>query len=116
MVEHLIDTLLGKLKSLVDSETVVGKPIEVGETTIIPVTKISFGFAAGGNLGKDEKDKSSGSGGGAFIEPIAVITVEKGEVKVHSMKDGSLGKVFEMVPGILRKLTQSKGKKKGKSE
>jgi uncharacterized spore protein YtfJ len=116
MVENLIDTLLGKLKSLVDSETVVGKAIEVGETTIIPITKISFGFAVGGNLGKDEKDKSSGSGGGAFIEPIAVITVEKGEVKVHSLKDGSLAKVFEMVPGILKKLTQTKGKKKGKSE
>lgn len=116
MVENLIDTLLGKLKLLVDSETVVGKPIEAGETTIIPVTKISFGFAAGSNLGKDEKDKSSGSGGGALIEPVAIITVEKGEVKVHSLKDGSLGKVFEMVPGILKKLTKSKGKMKGKSE
>jgi uncharacterized spore protein YtfJ len=115
MVENLIDTLLGKLKDLVDSETVVGKPIEAGKAIVIPVTKISFGFGAGGGQTKSDTDKGSGTGGGAIIEPIAIIMVEDGAVRVHSLKEGNLAKVVEMVPGIIKKFTKSKSAGKGKN-
>jgi uncharacterized spore protein YtfJ len=108
MVENLLDTLLEKLKSLVDSETVIGKPIEVGKATVIPVTKISFGFGAGGGKTKGEVDSGTGTGGGAIIEPVAIIMIEDGAVRVHTLKGNNLGKVIELVPGILKKFSKSK--------
>lgn len=116
MVENLLDTLLGKLKDLVDSETVVGKPIEAGKTTVIPVTKISFGFGAGGGQAKDKGDSGTGTGGGAIIEPVAIIMVEEGSVRVHSLKDSNIGKVIEMVPGILKKFGKNKDSEKKKDK
>ncbi|MCK4716414.1 MAG: sporulation protein [Candidatus Marinimicrobia bacterium] len=115
MVENLIDTLLGKLKDLVDSETVIGKPIQAGKSTVIPVTKISFGFAAGGGKSKDDKDRGTGTGGGAIIEPVAIIIIEDDNVRVQSLKDRSLAKVIDMVPGILKKFTKTKESTKEKS-
>ena len=114
MVENLLDTLLGKLKTLVDSETVIGKPISAGKATVIPVTKISFGFGAGGGKTKTEGDSGSGTGGGAIIEPVAIIMVEDDNVRVHSLKENAVGKVIDMVPGILKKF--SKGKESGDGE
>ncbi|MCD6205677.1 MAG: sporulation protein [Candidatus Marinimicrobia bacterium] len=108
MVENLLDTLLGKLKELVDSETVVGKPIQAGKTTVIPVTKISFGFGAGGGTSKGDDNSGTGTGGGAIIEPVAVIMIEGDKVRVHSLKESNVGKVIEMVPNILKKFTKSK--------
>jgi len=116
MVENLLDTLLGKLKTLVDSETVVGKPISVGKATVIPVTKISFGFGAGGGKSKGDGDSGTGTGGGAIIEPVAIIMIEDEAIRVHSLKDNSIAKVIEMVPGILKKFGKSKGSGKEKSE
>ncbi len=115
MVENLIDILLGKLKDMVDSETVVGKPITAGKATIIPVTKISFGFGAGGGQSKGDADKGTGTGGGAIMEPVAIIIIEDSGVRVHSLKDNQLAKVFEMVPGIIKKFTKSKAAGKEKS-
>lgn len=118
MVEQLIEVLLGKLKTLVDSETVIGQPIETAAATVIPVTKISFGFGVGSGRGKTEKEQGSGSGGGAIIEPIAIITIQEGEIRVHNLKGDSLGKVIETIPIILKKFTQSgesKKKRKGKA-
>ncbi len=116
MVENLLDTLLGKLKTLMDSETVVGKPISVGKATVIPVTKISFGFGAGGGKSKGDGDSGTGTGGGAIIEPVAIIMIEDEAVRVHSLKDHSIAKVIEMVPGILKKFGKSKSSGRGKSE
>jgi len=116
MVENLLDTLLGKLKTLVDSETVVGKPISVGKATVIPVTKISFGFGAGGGKSKGDGDSGTGTGGGAIIEPVAIIMIEDDSVRVHSLKDNTIAKVIEMVPGILKKFSKSKDSGKDKSK
>ena len=46
-VENLIERVMGELHRIVQTETVVGDPVQAGELTIIPVSKISFGFAAG---------------------------------------------------------------------
>lgn len=116
MVENLLDTLLGKLKNLVDSETVVGKPIVAGKATVIPVTKISFGFGVGSGRTKADSESGTGSGGGAIIEPVAIIMVEEDTVRVHSLKDHSLGKVIEMVPEILKKFSKSGHARKGREK
>lgn len=121
MIESLVDTLLDKLKDIVASETVVGKPVETPEATVIPVSKISLGFGAGGSgsieTSKD-KGKGSGTGGAAVIEPVAIITICKGEVKVHKLKDKGLdfGKIIELVPDLIGKFSKSKKDGKGKNK
>ena len=51
-VEDLVRTLMQEFRQIVKTETVVGEPVAVGETVLIPVSKISFGFGAGGGKGK----------------------------------------------------------------
>ena len=65
-VEDLIKTLLQEFRQIVRTETVVGEPVVVGETVIVPVSKISFGFGAGGGKG-DRSEGGKGTGGLSLI-------------------------------------------------
>jgi len=86
-IDTLIKTVLSELQVAINSKTVVGEPITVQNWTVIPVTKVSFGFGAGGGEGKKESTGfGGGSGGGATIEPMAFIAVNPTEVKLISLK------------------------------
>ncbi len=86
-IDSLIKTVLSELQVAINSKTVIGEPHTVQNWTIIPVTKVSFGFGAGGGEGKkDAVGFGGGSGGGATIEPVAFIAVNPKEVKLISMK------------------------------
>jgi len=86
-IDTLIKTVLSELKVAINSKTVIGDPITVQNWTVIPVTKVSFGFGAGGGEGKkDSVGFGGGSGGGATIEPTAFIAVSPDEVKLFSLK------------------------------
>ncbi|MBP7634862.1 sporulation protein [Candidatus Ozemobacteraceae bacterium] len=86
-IDSLIKTVLSELQVAINSKTVVGEPITVQNWTVIPVTKVSFGFGAGGGEGKKESNAfGGGSGGGATIEPMAFIAVNPNEVKLISLK------------------------------
>ena len=78
-VENLMGVSIDKIKQMVDVSTVVGDPIPLsGGTTLIPVSKVSYGFASGGSdlPTKGEKDLFGGGGGaGINITPIAFIAV-----------------------------------------
>ena len=66
-VENLVAVVMGELRQIAKTETVVGEPVTVGDTVIVPVSKISFGFGAGGG-GADEKGGGgSGTGGGVRL-------------------------------------------------
>ena len=116
MVEELVEKMLKNLESIVESETVIGEPVVAGDTTIIPLTKISLGFGAGGGEKKAEDGgEASGTGGGANIEPVAVITIHKDEVKVINLKKGGAdySKFIDMIPTVIDKFSK-KSKKKEK--
>jgi len=101
MIEQLLKSVLPELRQMAKAQTVVGEPIQAGDSTVIPVSKVSVGFAAGG--GKNEKQGMDGSGGGAMIEPIAFIVITGGKVQLVPVtsKDTVVGKVIDMVPDIL---------------
>jgi len=104
--------LLGKLRDIVSTEMIIGHPIEAAGTTVIPVTKISLGFGAGsGELGKEAKGEhpNSATGGGAIIEPIAIITVNEKEIRVHSLKEKGPNymKIVDMIPDLIQKFSKS---------
>ncbi len=121
MMEGLIDTLLSRLREIVASETVIGKPISAEGATVIPITKISLGFGAGGGTGPEadsKKASGTGLGGGAMIEPLAIITIQQGEVKIHrlSEKSAGLNKIMEVVPELIEKYLKKDKDKNSSSE
>ena len=115
-VEALIERVLGELHRIVQTETVIGTPVQAGELTIIPVSKISFGFGAGGGqAGKGQ----SGTGGGASVEPIAFLIVDaSGKVQIMTLTDKEVGwgQIAAPVPEAVDKIKQFVGKKDGAKE
>jgi len=113
-VENLIERVMGELHRIVQTETVVGDPVQAGDLTIIPVSKISFGFAAGG--GQENKGQS-GTGGGASVEPIAFLVIDNsGKVQIMTLNDKEVGwgQLAELVPDALGKLKRFVDKKTDK--
>ncbi len=127
MAEHPIQGLIGtameKIKEMVDVDTIIGDPITTSDgTTIIPVSKVSFGFASGGSdipSAKTTKDLfGGGSGAGITISPIAFIVIANGDVKLlqMSMNANSSNAIINMVPEVVDKITSLFGKKKDKED
>jgi len=103
-IETLADTLLEKLRLISQAETVVGKPIQAGSATIIPVSRVSLGFGIGGHAGKGDL---TGSGGGAQVDPVAFLVIQGDDVRVLPVnKESSLmQKVYDLVPEIVAKFS-----------
>ncbi len=100
-------TILEKLKSIAQTETIVGNPIVLEGVTLIPVSKVSVGFGFGAHSSKSE---SAGSGGGLTVEPIAFIVVRDGDAKIVSLtRDKDIfGKAMDLVPEVLALLKKDK--------
>jgi len=94
------------------SETVIGDPVTVGDKTVIPVVKISFGFGAGGGEGSQEKVSGfgGGGGGGARIEPAAFIIIDKDGAKLLPAGKGKWDTIIDAIPGIAKKISKFKDK------
>ena len=115
-VETLIERVLGELHRIVQTETVVGTPVQAGELTIIPVSKISFGFGAGGGQAGTGQ---SGTGGGASVEPIAFLIVDASDkVQIMTLTDKEVGwgQIAALVPEAVDKIKQFVGNKDGAKE
>ena len=123
-VEKLVKTTLGEIEKVLDSKTVVGEPIVIEGTTLIPLMSVGFGFAAGGGSGKGETKETpegggSGSGGGAGVRPIAIIVIDKDGVRIEPIKGGmatAIEKLSETIPDIMAKLTEKWGERKKEGE
>lgn len=119
---HTIGNIMGitmeKLKEMVDVNTIIGDPIELRDgTTIIPISKVSFGFASGGSdlPAKTEKELfGGGSGAGVSIQPLAFMVVYKGEAKLMQMSVNAStpNALASMIPDVVDKITGMLGKKK----
>ncbi|MDD4851462.1 MAG: GerW family sporulation protein [Gemmiger sp.] len=115
MAEHPIQGLMGvtmdKIRDMVDSNTIVGSPITVeGGTTIIPISKVTFGFAsAGSDVGaKANKEMfGGGSGAGVSVTPIAFLVVKEGNVRTVQLSEyvTSVDRAIGMLPELVDKLS-----------
>jgi uncharacterized spore protein YtfJ len=106
-IDSIASVVLEKLRSIAQTDTVIGKPIVVDNTTLIPVSKVSMGFGLGSNAGKTE---TAGSGGGLSVEPIAFIVVTDGTARIMSLtrEKDVFGKAIDMVPEVLSLLKKEK--------
>ena len=123
-IENLIKTTLGEVQKVLHSNTVVGEPITINDTTIIPLLSIGFGIGAGGASVKGEDTQTgetpgsgSGSAGGAGARPIAIIIIDKKGARIEAIKGGLAGaleKFAETVPDVIEKVAEKWGE--GKKE
>jgi len=118
-VESTIKEIAGELEKIATTKTVVGEPITAAGKTIIPISKITMGFGAGGGEGKKETESgyAGGGGAGAKIEPVAFIMLSEEEAKIFRISEkndvGSiLSSLPDVVPDLMEKLKGMKGKYK----
>jgi len=108
-VNGLLKTTMEKIKEMVDVDTVIGSPISTPDgTTVIPISRVSYGFASGGS---DLPSKSQppqglfagGSGAGITINPIAFLTISNGNVRVIQIEPyfSSVDRAIEKIPDIV---------------
>ena len=121
-LEILVKTAIEKIKEMVDTETIVGKPIDTSNgTVIIPISKVSVGFGSGGSdlPTKQAKDLfGGGAGGGVSIQPIAFITIlPDGNVKLLQMTINASKEnaALALIPDIVDKITGIISQGKGES-
>lgn len=111
-IEGLMSTTMTKIREMVDVNTVIGDPVTSPDgTVIIPVSKVSFGFAAGGSdfPTKTPQPKGifgGGSGAGISIQPLAFLVISNGEVKILQMDNSrdSADRMVALVPEVIDKI------------
>lgn len=116
-IEGVMGVSMEKIREMVDVETIIGDPIVAEGVTIIPVSKVSFGFASGGSdLPVQAAEKfAGGSGAGVTVKPVAFIVI-KPDGAVNLMELGAKGSpldgVFEALPGLVEKIKGFMAEKK----
>ncbi len=99
-VGAVLDVTVDKMRAMADSSTIIGDPIVVDGITMIPVSKVAYGFASGGSDFASKNTHAGlfagGGGGGMTVTPVAFITVSpKGEVNVLN-----IGSTAEVAMGV----------------
>ena len=119
-LNDLMQTAMEKVREMVDTNTIVGQPITTPDgVTLIPISKVSFGFGgAGGDYGKTQpKDFGGGSAAGVKIDPVAFLVIRDGITRVLPVAVppvSTLDRVVEMVPDLMDKVEKYFDKKQAK--
>ena len=107
----ILATTIEKVRQLVDVSTIVGEPIKLSEEiTVIPVSKVTYGFASGGaDFPSKSNQELFGGGGGAgiTINPVAFLILRDGEVTLKHItaNDNAAERIVNMIPDVIDKVT-----------
>lgn len=105
-----VEALFQGIDGVINSKTVVGDAITIGDTIILPLVDVSFGIGAGAFKG-DSKDKGAGGIGGK-ITPSAVLVIKNGQTKLVNIKNqDTMTKILDMVPDVVDRFTSKKDEK-----
>lgn len=125
-IEGVMGVSMEKIREMVDVNTIIGDPISAANgTTIIPVSKVSFGFASGGSdLPTQAAEKfAGGAGAGVTVKPVAFIVIKAdGDVQLMELgaKSSPVEGIVDAIPGVIEKIkgmvADKKSKKDEKSE
>ncbi|MCD7734053.1 MAG: GerW family sporulation protein [Clostridiales bacterium] len=130
-INDVLNMTMERLKEMVDVNTVVGKPITTPDgVTVIPISKVSLGFASGGsdfapkNLPADKANCfGGGSGAGVSVVPVSFLVIHGDNVRIinaNPMPDGTVEKAINLVPEVVDKVTavisEMQSKKKTEEE
>lgn len=126
-IENLMTKTMENLRTMIDVNTIIGDPIESKDgTLIIPVSKVSFGFASGGSeFGNDRKTEinnnkfpfGGGAGAGVSVKPAAFLVIKEGCFKLVPVDyQNSYDRLFDTMPQIMELIKDSLGKHKENKE
>ena len=110
-VNKIMESTLQKMREMVDVSTIIGEPIVTGYTTLIPVSKVSYGFTTGGTdlPSKQNKELFGGAGGGGIsITPVAFIVIQDTKVRLMQIDNytSSADRAISMIPELIDKVSE----------
>lgn len=128
-IEGLMTSAMDSIRNMIDVNTIIGEPIEtISNVIIIPVSKVGFGFAAGGSefkgeaineYNKKEKEEQiqyklpfgGGSGAGVSINPVAFIVIQENNVRLLPIEHcSSIDRLLDYIPDFMEKIGNSLNK------
>lgn len=120
-VNKIMESTLERMREMVDVSTIIGEPMVTGDTTLIPVSKVSYGFTSGGTdlPSKQNKELFGGAGGGGIsITPVAFIVIQNGKCRMMQINNytSSADRAIAMIPELLDKLTELLDAKNGSED
>lgn len=127
-ISDLMTETMSKIKEMVDVNTIIGNPIVAADgTTVIPVSKVSFGFGAGGSEFSSKHAASGsplafggGSGAGVTVSPVCFLVIGKDGsaniLGINAQASDTVDRLVEMIPGAINKVSNFVSGFKGKTE
>ena len=108
-IEAIMNVTMENLKAMVDADTIIGTPVNIGKVTLIPVSKVSFGLATGGtDFPTKNPHPAFGGGGGAgvTVTPIAFISICDDNVKMLQVNSNlsPVEKIIDQAPELIKKV------------
>ena len=118
-ISAMMEASMGKIREMVDSNTVVGEPIVTADgVTLIPVSRLSFG-CGGGDYGKQPDKLGAGAAAGVRVEPMAFLVVKDGVTRmlpVGTPAITTVDRIVEMVPQVMDRVEGFIDKKREKAD
>ena len=110
-VNKIMENTLEKMRQMVDVSTIIGEPIKTSDTTLIPVSKVSYGFTSGGtDLPSKQNNElfGGGGGGGITISPVAFIVIQGEKVRMMQINNytSSADRAIAMIPELVDQISQ----------
>ena len=120
-ISAMMEASMGKIREMVDSNTVVGEPIVTADgVTLIPVSRLSFGFGCGGgDYGKQPDKLGAGAAAGVRVEPMAFLVVKDGVTRmlpVGTPAITTVDRIVDMVPQVMDRVEGFIDKKREKAD
>ena len=120
-ITEVMTASMAKIREMVDSNTIVGEPITTPDgVTLIPVSRLSFGFGCGvGDYGKQANQTGAGAGAGVRVEPMAFLVVKDGVTRmlpVAAPAITTVDRVIELVPQVLDRVESFIDRKKAEKD
>ena len=120
-ISAMMEASMGTIREMVDSNTVVGEPIVTADgVTLIPVSRLSFGFGCGGgDYGKQPDKLGAGAAAGVRVEPMAFLVVKDGVTRmlpVGTPAITTVDRIVEMVPQVMDRVEGFIDKKREKAD
>ena len=127
-IDNMMQTTMESIRGMVDVNTVVGAPVmDQKGTTIIPISKVSFGFVAGGGeyAVEDGKQKpvptdifpfAGGTGAGVSVQPVGFVVTDKQVKMLPAQTTGAMERMVELLPQLIEELGAKDEKEKEKKK
>ena len=119
-LNDMMDTAMGKIREMVDSNSIIGEPITTPDgVTVIPISRVSFGFGTGGDYGTAKTNFGGGAGAAVKVDPGAFLIVKDGVTRVMPVAVpavATVDRVLDLVPEVMDRVENFINKKKEEKE